>query len=203
MARRLSPDARRAEIIEKTREMIAVQGPTGLSLRSVARYCGITHPAVLHHFDGLADLLETVLSMRDEEEYRAAIHLVSELGSDATVFHLGDALTQYFAERPVETQNFDALEAEAVASPAHPAHAYYAHREGTSHAQTVALAARDYSDPEAVVEMLLVVVDGLRHRWLRSQETPDYVGDWQRLRRAVETSFEHLRVSREPAERAE
>ena len=198
MARRLPPDARRAEIIEKTREMIATQGPTGLSLRSVARYCGITHPAVLHHFDGLPDLLETVLSIRDEEEYRAAIEFVSELGSDATVFHLGDALVQYLAERPVETRNFDALEAEAVASPYHPAHAYYARRQGSSHAQTVALAARDFSDPEAVVDMLLVVVDGLRHRWLRSGDVPDYVGDWQRLRRSVETGFEHLRVPREP-----
>ncbi len=199
MARRLSPEVRRAEILQKTREMIATQGPADLSLRAVARYCGITHPAVLHHFDGLQPLLEEVLAARDRDEYEDALRFISEQGSAATILHIGDAMAQNFSRNPTETRNFDALESEAIASADHPAHEYYVRQSGEPHPRTLALAARDYSDPEAVVGMLLVVGDGLRHRWLRSKTVPDYAGDWQRLRRAVELGFEHLRVPRDSA----
>lgn len=194
MARRLSPEVRRAEILAKTRELIAADGPNGLSLRSVARYCGMSAPGVLHHFDGLRPLLEEVLAQRDKEEFTAAATSLAALGDAATVLDLGDALVNHIAAHAVEARNFDALEAEAVASVDHPAHDYYVRQPTTPHPAIVALAAQHYSEPEAVVTLLMVIVDGMRHRWLRSDDDPDYVGDWKRLRPTVEDGFAYLRL---------
>lgn len=174
--------------------MIALNGPSGLSLRSVARYCGMSAPGVLHHFDGLKPLLEQVLAQRDAEEYASAAASLIELGDDASVLDLGDAFVHHIAAKPIESRNFDALEAEAVASVAHPAHEYYSKQLTAPHPMTVALAARHYSQPEVVVTILMVLVDGMRHRWQRAEGIPDYIGDWQQLRPSVEARFEYLRL---------
>ncbi|MFZ2509791.1 MAG: helix-turn-helix domain-containing protein [Gordonia sp. (in: high G+C Gram-positive bacteria)] len=193
MARRLAPDQRRAEILAKTRALIAENGPAGLSLRSVARYCDLTAPGLLHHFAGLQPLLEEVIAERDAEEFRAAAALLADIGASASILDLGDALVGHIAAHAAEARNFDALEADAVADVSHPAHAYYTRPPAAPNAATVALAARHYREPEAVVTILMVLVDGMRHRWLRARTTPDYIGDWQQLRSTVEECFQPFR----------
>lgn len=196
MHRRLTPDARRAEIIARTREMIATQGPQGLSLRAVARWCEISAPGLLHHFDGLRPLLEVVLSQRDAEELAAATAFVDSLGDAGTLLDLADALVQHNQLHAAENRNFDALESEAVASADHPAHDYYVHQIVRPLPPSVELARRDYTDPDAVLRVLSIVVDGLRHRWLRASGPIDYIGDWQAIRNTVFDGFAHLRRDR-------
>lgn len=191
MTRRQSPEARRAEIIAQTRQMIAEQGPEGLSLRSVARRCGLTAPGVLHHFEGgLKQILEAVLAARDAEELAAATAFVRARGPNATLLDFADALVRHLGAEPTSTRNFDALETEAVASPSHPAHDYFLHSRVRPLPPAVELAAREYADPAGVVEVLGLVADGLRHRWLRAAGVPDYWGDWARVRDAVFAGFE-------------
>jgi AcrR family transcriptional regulator len=191
MARRLAPEERRAEILARTRELIAVQGPEGLSLRSVARWCGLTAPGVLHHFEGgLKQLLEELLAQRDAEELAAATAFVASLGPEGTLQDFADGLVRHFAAEPAATRNFDALEVQAVASPDHPAHDYFLHQIVRPLPPAVELAARDYAEPEQVVELLGLVADGLRHRWLRADGVPDYWADWARVRDAVFAGFE-------------
>ncbi len=193
MARRLTPEARRAEIIDRTRRLIAEQGPTGLSIRSVARWCEISPTGLLHYFDGLTPLLETVIAARDEEELAAATGFVTSLGPKGRLIDLADALVRYSEAHPVETRHFDALEVEAVASPGHPAHDYYLNQINRPLPPAVELAQREYADPDAVIAVLGVIVDGLRHRWLRSPGIPDYWNDWEKIRDLVFSGFEQRR----------
>ncbi len=189
MARRLTPEARRAEIIERTRQLIAEQGPTGLSIRSVARWCEISPTGMLHYFDGLTPLLEAVVAARDAEELQAATDFVTSLGPEGRLIDLADALVRYSEANPKETSHFDALEVEAVASPTHPAHDYYLHQVVRPLPPAIELAQREYADPDAVIAVLGVIVDGLRHRWLRSPSIPDYWNDWAKIRDTVFSSF--------------
>jgi AcrR family transcriptional regulator len=193
MARRLSPEERRSEILQRTRAMIAERGPEGLSLRAVARWCGMSAPGVLHYFDGLKPLLEAVLAARDEEELAA---FEAALPEGASLLEWADTVVAVSATRVEENRHFDALETQAIADPEHPAHDYYRQiYRMRPFPATVALAARDYpKNPGVVVDVLVTIVDGLRLRWLRSTETPDYDADWRRIRDTVFSSFEQYRA---------
>ncbi|MGP6178565.1 TetR/AcrR family transcriptional regulator [Microbacterium sp. A196] len=195
MARRLVPEARKAEIIARTRQMIAAQGAENLSLREVARWCGMSAPGLLHHFDGLTAVLEAVLTARAEEERQMYAATIDTAGDQATLRDFADATVRIAASRPEESRNFDRLEMVALADPTHPAYAFY--REGSDVRRlrplTLMLAEREYQDPIAVVSVLGLVAEGLRLRWLRSETPPDYLGDWELVRDTVFDGFDHLR----------
>lgn len=64
-ARRLAPDARRAQLLEAARECLAEHGLAGFSLESVARQAGVTGQLLRHYFgsgDGLLSTLATALT---------------------------------------------------------------------------------------------------------------------------------------------
>lgn len=191
MARRLGVEERRAEILQRTRQMIAERGVEGLSLRAVARWCGMTAPGVLHYFDGLKPLLETVLTERASEElatYEAA------LPPDPTLREWTSAVARVAMTRGVENRNFDALETQALANPDHPAHDFY-QSQIRPYPLTVALAEQDYpGNPQAVVDVLGTVVDGLRLRWLRAPGVANYVEDWEAIADVVFAGFEQYRA---------
>lgn len=194
MARRLAPEVRKAELLDQVREMIATEGSAGLSLRSVARWCGMSAPGILHHFDGLKPLLEAVLAKRDAEQLAAATAYVDSLGEEGTLLDFADALVRTVESTAVESLNFDALEVEAVAQPDHPAHDYYLHQMVRPLPPALALARREYAQPDAVIAVLGVISDGMRYRWLRADGIPDYWGDWSKIREMVFAGFEPLRL---------
>lgn len=188
MSRRMSNQARRAEILKLTRQMIAEQGPEGLSLRAVASYCGLSAPGLLHHFDGLQPLLESVLSNRHEEQLQAYL---AELPANPSLRDWADTVTKVAAQYASENHKFDALETEAIANPNHPAHNYFQEMSSKRpFPMTIELARKDYpKNPELVVEVLSTVVDGLRLRWLRSVNPPSYLADWNQIADAVFAGF--------------
>ncbi|MCD7100938.1 TetR/AcrR family transcriptional regulator [Pseudoclavibacter sp. 13-3] len=191
MARRLSLEARRSEILQRTRQMIAEQGPEGLSLRAVARWCGMSAPGLLHHFDGLKPLLEAVLRERAEDEMAA---YTAALPANPTLRDWADTVARVAMTRVEENRNFDALETQAIANPDHPAHDFYL-METRPFAATITLAEEEYPrNPQLVTEVLSTVVDGLRMHWLRSREAPNYFEDWQRVADTVFAGFEQYRA---------
>jgi AcrR family transcriptional regulator len=195
VARRLTPEARRAEIIERTHEMIAQQGGEGLSLREVARWCGMSAPGMLHHFDGLPDLLDAVLTARAVRERAAYAEAIDALGEDAVLRDLADATVRISAANADENRNFDRLEMLALADTTHPAYEFY--RNGSDlrslRRMALTLAEREYENPAAAVTVLGLVAEGLRLRWLRSETKPDYQADWNAVRDTVFAGFAHLR----------
>jgi AcrR family transcriptional regulator len=73
-------DLRRA-LLDAALELVAEQGPAGLSLREVARRAGVSHAAPAHHFGDKAGLL-TALAVEGFERFLAAQRAAAERGGD-------------------------------------------------------------------------------------------------------------------------
>jgi AcrR family transcriptional regulator len=59
-ARRLTPDARRRQIIDTARRLIRERGDAGISTADVAEAAGVTRALVHHYFGGIDELLDAV-----------------------------------------------------------------------------------------------------------------------------------------------
>lgn len=173
-----------------TRTMIAENGAQNLSLRSVARYCGMSAPGLLHHFSSLEELLTAVLEQRAEEHALAIQARLADEHPDPTLRNLADTVVRFYADEPEEARNFDRLEGEAF-SPGHPARKFFKRSTVSPWDVTLNLIEKEYRDPEAVLLILSLVVDGLRLRWLRDEDA-DYWTDWVGVRDAVFATFETL-----------
>ena len=165
MARRLTPEARRAEIITVAREVIASDGYRALSMREVRR-CGMSAPGLMHYFPDMPTLLEAVLDARDEEDFAT---FPSSDGADASLVELIDAALAYYADRTAETARFDTLELEAL-DPEHPAHDYFVARNERTMEQLKLAIQREFENPTAVVKLSGLILDGMRLHALRDPE---------------------------------
>lgn len=183
MARRLSPEARRAEILEVAQAAIASDGYTALSLREVARRCGMSAPGLMHYFPDMPALLEAVLSHRDETDLAA---IFDATGPHASVLDALDVARDYYAARSEEVRNFDALEAEAL-TPGHPAHDYFQRRSERNFERMRPQIHREFEGPEEVERALRLLFDGVRLKWLRSPDAgeEERARDWQVIRSVV------------------
>src|SRR5690606_32233632 len=59
--RRTAEEARRL-ILDAAEERLARQGPEGLRLQDIARDVGISHPAILHHFESREGLVRALIA---------------------------------------------------------------------------------------------------------------------------------------------
>lgn len=181
MARRLSPEARRAEIIEVADGLIAAEGYRSLSLREVARRCEMSAPGLMHHFADMESLLHAVLEHRDEIDVAA---IVASQPTAARMEDVIEAALLYYERAGEATRRYDALEAEAV-DPTHPAHAYYLQRDARTFALIRPFVEREFEDVDRVTALLRVVFDGLRFRQLRDPEHIDLRKEWHAVRDVV------------------
>ncbi|MFJ5103585.1 TetR/AcrR family transcriptional regulator [Streptomyces sp. NPDC088554] len=166
--------ARRAGIIRAARDSFAEHGYEGASLRDIAKRAGITHAAVLHHFENKDELLTAVLAQRDDEEWERGFAEAGALDSPAQ--YLGELL-----RRHQETPELMRLWAELSASasrPDHPARAYFVDRNERVRSYTAGvLREREAQgrlpeglDPDSAAALLQAVLHGLQTQWLLNQE---------------------------------
>ena len=191
MARRLSPDARRAEIIQTATQLISTDGYRALSLREVARRCGMSAPGLMHYFADMPSLLSAVLALRDEVDIAA---IIGAQGESATLDDVVTAAFDYYQRAGDATLRFDALEAEAV-DPTHPAHAYYLDRDERSFAELKHVIEREFENPVEAFALIRVVFDGIRFRRLRDPENVDLMQEWLRVRETVLASLQRKSVA--------
>ncbi|MDH3687669.1 MAG: TetR/AcrR family transcriptional regulator [Myxococcales bacterium] len=78
--RRTAEEARRL-ILDAAEKRLADGGPEGLRLQEIARDVGVSHPAILHHFESRAGLV-TALARRATERLEA--ELLEALAAPAT-----------------------------------------------------------------------------------------------------------------------
>lgn len=185
MARRLTPEARRAEIIAVAQAAIASEGYQALSLREIARRCGMSAPGVMHYFPDMPSLLEAVLDHRDETELAA---FLPRNDPSASLLGLLEAARKYYAAHAEATRSFDLLEAEAL-DPRHPAHDYYVkHNERTLERLRPQIE-REYEDAEHVIQVLAILLDGTRVRRLREPETnwAETDEDWRAITKLLDS----------------
>jgi len=59
--RRSAEEARKL-ILDAAERRLAKQGPEGIRLQDIARDCGISHPAILHHFESREGLVRALIA---------------------------------------------------------------------------------------------------------------------------------------------
>lgn len=158
MARRLTPEARRAEIIAVTQDAITGEGYHALSLREIARRCGMSAPGLMHYFADLPTLLEAVLDHRDDVDRTA---IIDDPGSGTSVLDMLDVAEEYYRAHDSEAQSFDALEAEAL-DPNHPAYDYFRRRNEHTIERLRPLIEREFENPQMVERIVRLMFDGIR-----------------------------------------
>ncbi|MFG2944480.1 TetR/AcrR family transcriptional regulator [Streptomyces adustus] len=173
MATRMTPEQRRLFILDTAMDVISKEGYKGLSLREIARRCGMSAPGVMHHFPDMPTLLLALLHHRDDVDRTRLQGELEERHQDlrATL----DAVVDYNARHPRRAQLYAMVQAEAL-DPAHPAHAYFDGRNSL-----YALSMREYTGTEAPAELLHVlpaVLDGLQVHWLMDPEHFDLRTQW-------------------------
>jgi AcrR family transcriptional regulator len=169
VARRLSVEARRKEIVSTAQDLIVRKGYRDLSLREVARECGMSAPGLIHHFPTLDSLLEAVLEHRDETDIAA----IAVGDPDRTLAEVIDSAISYYAERPDDQRTFDALETEAL-DPQHPAHEWFVKRNDQVTESLRPLLEKEFADPETALRLLRYLLDGMRLNRSRNPDQPNF-----------------------------
>jgi AcrR family transcriptional regulator len=87
--RRLPASARRNQLLDTALEIIAADGYSAVSIEAIARALDVTRPVIYNQFDGLEDLLRTLL---DRQERRALAQLAAALDAPTPGEDLADYL---------------------------------------------------------------------------------------------------------------
>lgn len=177
MAKRMTPEARRLEILAVARQTIAEQGIRALSIRELARRCGMSAPGLMHYFPDMQTLLVAVLEERDKADAAAVFDQVDGKG----LLALLDAGVDYYSARAQESTNFDALEAEAQ-DPFHPAHAYFTDRFDRMVEAVRPYVADESDDPDDLFRVVRLILEGTRAQALRGVALEERLADWHAVR---------------------
>lgn len=164
-------DESKAAILAAARELFAKRGYRGTSLAAIAEAAGLSQPGLLHHFRSKNAVLLAVLASRD-----SADSSMSSPGPDAPGTGVIDGLATLVARNESDRQVVamcSMLLGEAVAAD-HPAHEYFVRRYDEVRAcltQSLRDAQREHAlapgtDPEALANVLIAVLDGLQFQWL-------------------------------------
>lgn len=90
--RRTADEARRL-ILDAAEDRLAKQGPEGLRLQDIARDVGISHPAILHHFESREGLVRALIA-RANTQLRDS--LLAALGGGNTSHDAADHIGHVF-----------------------------------------------------------------------------------------------------------
>ncbi|GAA1963681.1 helix-turn-helix domain-containing protein [Microbacterium deminutum] len=175
--RRLTPEARKAEILDVTLALLAEKGYWGLTFADVAKGAGVTFQAVLHYFPTKDDLMRGVLSRRDEVDIRSVAPDDHPVHDAVEFTDIIARLIARNAERPELIRLYAVLSAESL-HPSHPAHGYFRERQATSLRELRDLARTWYDDPDELALQVNCELDGLQIFWLRDR-TVDMVARWR------------------------
>lgn len=92
---RLSPEDRRTQLLDRTRDLIQVHGLSGFTMEALAKSAGVSNPLVYKYFDSRLALLQELLAreydrfnaeirsrLADAEDYRAVVRVMVEVNFD-------------------------------------------------------------------------------------------------------------------------
>ncbi|MDX3641878.1 TetR family transcriptional regulator [Streptomyces sp. MB09-02B] len=181
----LKAQQRRQEILHIAMDTFAARGYNNASLQEIADRAGVTQAGVLHYFRSKAQLLTSVLALRDETDIEA-------LGPDrprglAFLRHLVDTVRRN-TEREGIVRLYAVLSAESVTE-GHPAQDYFRDRYAGLRAMiTEALAeaselgeTRPDLNLEDAATAVIAVMDGLQVQWLLAPDSVDMTAATDRV----------------------
>lgn len=161
---------RRAEILDAAIKVFSESGFHGGSLREIAEGVGMSQPGLLHHFANKEQLLEAVLTHRDD---LARDRMGPELPTGVALIEALIELTAFNATTPGLVALFTVLSGEATAAD-HPGHQYFRQRyawvrELTEEAVVEGQARGELRadlDATEVARTMIALLDGLQIQWL-------------------------------------
>ncbi|MGC4175885.1 TetR/AcrR family transcriptional regulator [Demequina sp.] len=170
-------DERRAAILSTAMAIIDEQGHQGLTMRGLARECGLSAPGLMHYFPDMPTLVVAVVQYREErdEELFSAI----EPGPGMSR-RMVDAMIDNIVARPKAAELFAIVEAQAI-DPRHPGHEYFLGRAEAIVTQFAPIVAEEYANPEELIRQILAVADGLQLNWLRDPTAFDLRERWKAI----------------------
>ncbi|MDX3641859.1 TetR/AcrR family transcriptional regulator [Streptomyces sp. MB09-02B] len=170
-------------------DTFAARGYNNASLQEIADRAGVTQAGVLHYFRSKAQLLTSVLDLRDATD-------IEQLGPDrprglAFLRHLVDTVRRN-TEREGIVRLYAVLSAESVTEN-HPAQDYFRDRyAGLRTFVTEALAEaceRGETHPDLDLEdaanAIIAVMDGLQIQWLLAPDSVDMAASTDRVINAL------------------
>ena len=172
---RTDPEIRRQQILETATRLIGLQGFNGLTVHDIAQKCGLTNGGLLYYFGSKEQLLVAILEARDRSE-AAIIHADLELQrlesgnenfSAETVLWVLRAIVARSAAQPELLRFHVVLQAEALNNE-HPAHQFFLRREAMVRREFTKLFTGHADNPAATARMVLALLEGLEHQWLRA-----------------------------------
>ncbi|MFJ8715344.1 TetR/AcrR family transcriptional regulator [Streptomyces violaceus] len=189
----LKAQQRRQEILQIAMDTFAARGYNNASLQEIADRAGVTQAGVLHYFRSKAQLLTSVLDLRDATD-------IDQLGPDrpqglAFLRHLVDTVRRN-TEREGIVRLYAVLSAESVTE-GHPAQDYFRDRyAGLRVMVTEALAeaselgeTRPDLNLEEAATAIIAVMDGLQVQWLLAPESIDMTAVTDRVVTALLAEF--------------
>ncbi|HEY0186921.1 MAG TPA: TetR/AcrR family transcriptional regulator [Cellulomonas sp.] len=191
---RLTPEQRRAQILQVSARLIAEHGFYGISLQNVADAVGITQAGLLHYVRNKDGLLEMLVEQQYDRQGTPTDFVAS---GDPAATHPGGPsfpaycryLVDFNSRRPELMKLYMVLSAEA-ASPAHPAHDYFATRPTAVwqyYQQTpwrLPPSVGSFEDIQDLVELSLEAMDGIQVRVFR-RPAIDMNAEWARFDRLL------------------
>jgi len=167
-------EERRTSILATAMAIIDAQGHQGLTMRGLARECGMSAPGLMHYFPDMPTLVVAVVAYREERD--AVLFEVSEPGPGVTRA-LMDSVIDNIIARPKAAELFAIVEAQAI-DPRHPGHEFFKLRVDSIIEEFVPIVAREYAEPVELLSQLGAVVDGLQLNWLREPDSFDLRERW-------------------------
>jgi len=170
---------RREEILQEATRLFSTYGFRGTSLSSVAETVGLSEPGLLHYFPSKANLLQSVLEYRDQQDEKKHVALIEP--DNLSLPELFEALEDLVVEnenRPGLVQLFTVLVGESIRDD-HPSHHYFVDRYGrireTFKAYLSKLGETDELpvdiDIDQLSSLIFAVMDGLQIQWLLDPES--------------------------------
>lgn len=184
-------EARRQEILTAAFEVFSTSGYRAGSLKDVADKVGLSQAGLLHHFPSKEALLESVLTLRDEESVER-LGTANAKGMD--LLHGLVKLTRYNTTIPGLVSLYCVLSAEAT-DPEHPAHEYFLRRYNWVR-DIISEAFTEVGElgqlrpgvvPLAATRQLVALMDGLQVQWLLDNASVDMPAEVVAFLEAVTT----------------
>jgi AcrR family transcriptional regulator len=189
----LKAQQRRQEILQIAMDTFAARGYNNASLQEIADRAGVTQAGVLHYFRSKAQLLTSVLDLRDATD-------IEQLGSErprglAFLRHLVDTARRN-TEREGIVRLYSVLSAESVTE-GHPAQDYFRDRyaglramvcEALAEAGELGETRADLNIEDAA-NAIIAVMDGLQVQWLLAPDSVDMAASTDRVISALLAGF--------------
>ncbi|MDN4472158.1 TetR/AcrR family transcriptional regulator [Demequina zhanjiangensis] len=174
MSERLVPAVRRERILDTAMALTDEHGHRSLTLRSVARECGMTAPGLMHHFPTLDHLLVALVERRDKRDEAEGIESLGRRLTPRAVF---DQMIDGILARPEAARLFVAVQSAAI-DPSHPGHGWFVDRYAREAEHFEALFGDVVPDARGLARRCMAAVDGLQLQYLADAEGFDLREQW-------------------------